>query len=440
MAFDIMSLFSPSAVNRMLQPAQNANGVQNFLVNPQAAIDALRFGGTDRLPAVGIDALRERMQPQLPVNGSASATSGVSGDVAGTVGMDPWAGMRQAQVDQMPVASTQPVAQQTGKTGGFGGIDKALLNDIFLGWAMGQTPMQSLSLGAAQMAKGRGERGNRNETVEWLKKRGMDEGSARQMASNPTVLADYLKQINTPADPMKDLQRQKMELEIANLQNPQAKLTDDQREYQAARDQGFQGSFMDYMVKMKEAGRQQVNIDTGEKLPSGFRWVNPDQRELGVEPIPGGPATQIPGELAARIGMGENWLQNDLPTLRDPASLEAATGPIDRAMAWAGRGKPAEIERKFQSGVEVLSRLLSGAGMTQIEVDEKTKRYMPTIADDANSLMTKLNQLEAEIRAAGNAAMRGRGGRIEAFPSSGANKPISEMSDQELEAVINGGR
>lgn len=109
-------------------------------------------------------------------------------------------------------------------------------------------------------------------------------------------------------------------------------------------------------------------------------------------------------------------------------------------MAWAGRGKPAEIERKFQSGVEVLSRLLSGAGMTQIEVDEKTKRYMPTIADDANSLMTKLNQLEAEIRAAGNAAMRGRGGRIEAFPSSGANKPISEMSDQELEAVINGGR
>lgn len=407
MAFDIMSLFGPSAVNRMLQPAQNTNGVQNFLVNPQAA------------------------QPQT----------------------DPWLGMREADVQavaQSPRLSGLD-AQQTGSTitvpdepGGWDKYSKNMfrqnLNDFFLGLASGRTPMESLSLGALAANSKHNEMKQDNHTATWLQSKGVDKELAWQMIENKPLLQKYLTQMMTPADPMKDLQRQKMELEIANLQNPQAKLTDDQREYQAARDQGFQGSFMDYMVKMKEAGRQQVNIDTGEKLPSGFRWVNPDQRELGVEPIPGGPATQIPGELAARIGMGENWLQNDLPTLRDPASLEAATGPIDRAMAWAGKGKPAEIERKFQSGVEVLSRLLSGAGMTQIEVDEKTKRYMPTIADDANSLMTKLNQLEAEIRAAGNAAMRGRGGKIEAFPSGGANKPISEMSDQELKAIINGER
>lgn len=196
---------------------------------------------------------------------------------------------------------------------------------------------------------------------------------------------------------------------IADFSDPNAKLTSDEREYQRAKSDGFQGNFMDYQIKMKEAGRQQVNIDTGEKLPSGYRWADPNNREAGVVPIPGGPATQVPGELAARVGMGENWLQKDLPQLKEDVKAGNATGPIDQAQAWAGYGKPAEIKRKFQSGVEVLSRLLSGAGMTQVEIDEKTARYMPTLVDDAASLQTKLDQLEAEIRAAGNAAMRGRG-------------------------------
>lgn len=196
---------------------------------------------------------------------------------------------------------------------------------------------------------------------------------------------------------------------IADFSDPNAKMTSDEREYQRAKGDGFQGNFMDYQIKMKEAGRQQVNIDTGEKLPSGYRWADPNNREAGVIPIPGGPATQVPGELAARVGMGENWLQKDLPTLRKEVEAGNATGPVDQAQAWAGYGKPAEIKRKFQSGVEVLSRLLSGAGMTQVEIDEKTARYMPTMLDDPKSLQTKLDQLEAEIKAAGSAAMRGRG-------------------------------
>ena len=155
MAFDIMSLFGPSAVNRMLQPAQNANGVQNFLANPQAA---------------------QTQQSQA----------------------DPWAGMRQPQVDQTAVGATQPVAQQTGKTGGFGGIDKALLNDIFLGWAMGQTPMQSLSLGAAQASKGKSSRSAQNDTVKWLTGKGLDADTARMVASDPQTLQKYLTDMVSP--------------------------------------------------------------------------------------------------------------------------------------------------------------------------------------------------------------------------------------------------
>lgn len=392
MAFDIMSLFGPSAVNRMLQPAQNANGVQNFLANPQAA------------------------QTQV----------------------DPWAGMRQPQVDQMPVAATQPVAQQTGQTGGFGGIDKAMLNDIFLGWAMGQTPMQSLSLGAAQASKGKSSRTAQNDTVKWLTGKGLDSETARMVASDPQTLQKYLTDMVSAKDPMKDLQRQKMELEISNLQNPQAKLTDDQREYQAARDQGFQGSFMDYMVKMKEAGRQQVNIDTGEKLPSGFRWINPDKRELGVEPIPGGPGEQISGELAARIGMADSFL-GQAPALRDRLTSGDMTGPIDSLAAQFGYGHRGETYRQLQSGTDALMRLLTGAGMNETEARAYAERYLPTMKDSPESAAGKLDQLIRELEATKGVAMRGRGGKPETLPG-GANKPITEMSDQELEAIVNGRR
>lgn len=381
MAFDILRFLGPEAANRLMQP--QTMGPANMLTAPA-------------------------MPP-----------------------MDPPRNVAQMQVappqpaqQQMPTAPAmgQPVAPQpTPATGGFGsGIDKQYLNDFFLGMAMGKDPMQSLALGAAQANKGKSSRGDMNETVRWLTGKGMDEGQARMVASNPQTLQQYLTQIMQPQDPMKALQQQKMQLEIQGMQNPSQKMTDDQREYAAAKDQGFDGTFMDYMVKMKEAGRNQVNIDTGVKLPSGFRWVDPNDQNKGVVPIKGGPGEQIPGELAARIGMGDNFLNNDLPILKQQESLDSVTGPIDRLQAMAGYGKPAEVERKFQSGVEVLSRLLSGAGVTQIEVDEKKKRYMPTMFDTPESLKTKLTQLESEIKAAGDAAMRGRGGNI----SSSGEDPL----------------
>jgi hypothetical protein len=56
-----------------------------------------------------------------------------------------------------------------------------------------------------------------------------------------------------------------------------------------------------------------------------------------------------------------------------------------------------------------MSRLLSGAGMTQVEIDEKARRYMPTYTDDAESMASKLDQLENELQAAKDMAIRGRG-------------------------------
>lgn len=379
MAFDIMQLFAPGALNRLLSPAAMAQP-QNFLANPQAAQPA------PALPA--------------PVN---------IGNAPTVAGVDPWQGMREEDVravDPMVTASPARVAA-TPRAGS--PINKEALNDLFLGWASGATPSESIANGAKLVAANRGNRQAANQTVEWLKSKGMDEQQARMLASSPPALSEYLKTLVAGNDPMKALQLEKAQLEVDNLRNPAAKLTDDQREYQAAKDQGFQGSFMDYQIKMKEAGRQQVNIDTGAKLPSGFRWIDPKNQELGVEPIPGGPATQIPGELAARIGLSGDFLEQ-APALRERIAAGDVTGVYDVNRAQSGIGPQGEIYRQLQSGTDALMRLLTGAGMNETEARSYAERYLPTWRDSAESAASKLDNLVRELKATRDTAMRGRGG------------------------------
>lgn len=445
MAFDIMQLFAPGALNRLLQPAQ-AQGVQNFLANPGAAqpgfFDPSRLGGgqgqTNRPPAVGIQALVERLAgPPMQVNASGVAGAGANQPMqGGNAGIDPWIGkreedvtpaaqwanMRQPAVDPMTtgaVAQSQPVQQPAQPTRSMGqGFQDfvnsergATLNDMFTGWAMGSNASDSIAKGAQLVAANRGTRKNVNQTVEWLKGKGMGEQEAKMLAASPPALNEYLKTMAAGADPQKALELQKTQLEIEKLRNPTDKLTSDQREYQYAVDQGFKGNFVDYQRQMKEAGRSQVNVDTGVKLPSGFRWADPNNQAAGVEPIPGGPAEQIPGELAARVGMAENFLEKDLPVIRSAVKEGNVTGVYDRFQAANNSGSDqARTFQKIQSGVEVLSRLLSGAGMTKDEIAEKTARYLPTYTDDANSVAAKMDQLEAELNATKDMAMRGRGG------------------------------
>jgi len=441
MAFNIMDLFGPGALNRLLQPAQQ-QGVQNFLANPGAAQPGFfnpdRFGGgqgqTNRAPAVGVEALIERLAP--PTQVSASGAAGVGANQAmqgGSAGIDPWAGkregdvvpadqwasMRQPGVDPMVTGASQP--QPIGRVAvpdKPGGLDKYTkdifrenLNQFFLGMASGSNPADSLSRGAMAANAKHNDMKNANQTVAWLQSKGMDKEQAWALAQSPPALSEYLKTMVQGVDPMKQLQLQKTQLEIQNLQNPQAKLTSDQQEYKYAVDQGFKGTFVDYQRQMKEAGRSQVNVDTGVKLPSGFRWADPNDQAAGVEPIPGGPAEQIPGELAARVGMAENFLSNDLPVIRSSVKEGNVTGLYDRFQAANNSGSDqARTYQKIQSGVEVLSRLLSGAGMTKDEIAEKTARYLPTYTDDAKSVAAKMDQLEAELNATKDMAMRGRGG------------------------------
>jgi hypothetical protein len=187
--------------------------------------------------------------------------------------------------------------------------------------------------------------------------------------------------------------------------------TDDMREYDMAKQQGFQGSFMDYQVKMKEAGRQQVNIDTGVKLPSGFRWKNSDNQDLGVEPIPGGPGEQMPSELAARIGLAQDAIKK-LDGVEQAASAGQLTGPVDWAMGQVGRGQAGELNRELAAGAEALTRMLTGAGMNMAEAKREANLYLPQPWDDAPTLANKVSQLKRRLQ--GTVEMAGRGRGVEA--------------------------
>jgi hypothetical protein len=73
-----------------------------------------------------------------------------------------------------------------------------------------------------------------------------------------------LDAIQDQNDPTKRLAYEKALLEVQNLRNPRAKPTDDMREYELARQQGYQDTFQNYLLDMKRAGATSVNVNSGD--------------------------------------------------------------------------------------------------------------------------------------------------------------------------------
>lgn len=97
----------------------------------------------------------------------------------------------------------------------------------------------------------------RNQTASWLKRQGLDDGTAALLAGNPRLLNQYIGQKMQGQDPMAGLKAEKLGLEVENLRNP---TTDDIREYQFAKNQGYTGSFTDFMQSNRKAGATNINL------------------------------------------------------------------------------------------------------------------------------------------------------------------------------------
>ena len=111
-----------------------------------------------------------------------------------------------------------------------------------------------------------------------------DIGTIADLLANPyatpgdkAILGALLQQRMDAADPMKRIEMERAQLELEALRNPQAKdtRTDDIREYEFARSQGYDGTFHQFMTDMKKAGAATQTVKVG-----GETSVPADEAEL----------------------------------------------------------------------------------------------------------------------------------------------------------------
>lgn len=358
MAFDFLRLFGPDAANRLLQPVQNASGAQNFLANPQSAQAA----------------------PPLPPPVEVAPAPPVA---------SPAPDLMQTASVAAPVAQAAPRAAQAAQKPGLG-LNKEFLQDMFLGWAMGQTPMQSLALGAAQASKGKSGRKNVNETVEWLKGRGVDEATAKQMASNQTVLADYLKNMNAQAKPLEingKLVDPTTYQVIADFSN---QTTDTQRNLEfRAREAGLVPNTPEYQKFMASGGDKgiNVNVDTGT-IPQGYEAIRDNNgRVIRYEPIPGGPAdtTKTDAARADSLSASTDVITGAASKAREAynSATLPVTGTVGRIAGMLPETNSAEVRRQ----VETLKSNAKIENLQAMRAASPTGGALGAVSDSENAML-----------------------------------------------------
>jgi hypothetical protein len=178
--------------------------------------------------------------------------------------------------------------------------------------------------------------------------------------------------------------------------------TDDIREFEYAKQGGYQGSFPQFL-QTKRGG--------ATNAPSGYTY-GPDGK---LAPIPGGPQDPdrdinepLPGEIGARVGLANEYfkrfprIEADLKS-KDPKSV----GPIDGL----GFGQSGAIQRDIKLGSEAMIRMLTGAGMNKEEAENEVRQYLPGRGDDAATVLDKQYRLRAALRSMQREMLTGRRSR-----------------------------
>src|SRR5690606_13850580 len=89
------------------------------------------------------------------------------------------------------------------------------------------------------------------------------------------VVNMLLEQEMQKQDPMRQLDMDYKREQLNQLRNPRQTPTDDMREYEYARGQGYQGTFQQFMTEMKRAGATNVTTNVGgEQLTPGQRKID----------------------------------------------------------------------------------------------------------------------------------------------------------------------
>lgn len=165
------------------------------------------------------------------------------------------------------------------------------------------------------------------------------------------------------------------------------------------------GSGMKTSDIMKKHGEL---IADSSKPPPGYQWADANRSRL--MPIPGGEKEQVAGEIGSRLAQGEVFLAN-LPQVREAIVMGNLSGPGNTAKLALGLGAQKELWRQIDQGMEAIVRLNTGAGQNGQEMIKAAQQYEPSALDSKETLMSKLNGLEAVLKQSMERVYQGRGGR-----------------------------
>lgn len=167
-----------------------------------------------------------------------------------------------------------------------------------------------------------------------------------------------------------------------DVERKNTELTGDQKEYEAAKKEGFAGTFTDFKLAQKAAG-------------SG--------------------TAGLPAEVGARIGLGRVFI-GMVPDIEKRIDTLGNKGRADLAL---GRGEAAAVWRDIETGREALVRGLTGAGMSQTEAENAAARYQISPTDKAETMKEKVRNLKRDLEAVEAGAIEGKSGAM----SRDFNKP-----------------
>lgn len=163
------------------------------------------------------------------------------------------------------------------------------------------------------------------------------------------------------------------------------------------------------------------------KPPTGYRWG----ADGALEAIPGGPATKLTPEGAAKTAQ----IDNALGTLPDIKRLLVEPGMLNPAAFYTSSGETGEGRRLIKQAVEGYLRATSGAAVPEVEVQRALDLYEPKPYDKQETRQKKVAQLEKFLQGTGTNIKKGR-----TLADDMPQQPdASGLSDDDLLRALNGG-
>jgi hypothetical protein len=181
-----------------------------------------------------------------------------------------------------------------------------------------------------------------------------------------------------------------------------------------------------------------TTINVGDtKAPTGYEWVVGPDGKMTLAAIKGGPATTLPADLAARVGIIDTFNVLGAPQI-DEAIKNGSFANDNytfRLGLASNTGEAANIYRQFELGQEAIRRSLSGAALTESEVKDYAARYLPKVIDSEETIKSKYRDLKMTINAIKDSITSGRATKedLEKIfkdnnPEAGAAIPAKDMA------------